>query len=237
MGNYLVSNIAYPASQYEPLAPEDNGVYHEDREVNPSGAVGASQMFRTYNAQFNPTAVPPSWGLNNPNLAGYATVQNPDGSIHYLTIPAGSLQGTPWQGSGNNAVYNAVDYGLIQGTGQSAAQRAANLAAIQSAVNAAIAKIPGKGNGGGTVVIPAGVYELGGTLSPAMAATVAITNVTGGLTIRGESAGTTLIQYGTPPPGGVGAARQPTSSMSAISGILVKSAYDFAKSLFSMARV
>ena len=54
----------------------------------------------------------------------------------------------------------------------------------------------------GTVVIPAGVYELGGTLSPELPATIQIENVTGGLTIRGESAGTTLIQYGTPPSGG-----------------------------------
>jgi len=56
---YLVSNIEYPASQYEPLEPEINGVYHEDREVNASGDVGASQMYRTYNAQFFPDV--PEW--------------------------------------------------------------------------------------------------------------------------------------------------------------------------------
>ena len=56
---YLVSNIEYPASQYEPLEPEINGVYHEDREVNASGDVGASQMYSTYNAQFFPDV--PEW--------------------------------------------------------------------------------------------------------------------------------------------------------------------------------
>jgi hypothetical protein len=199
MGDYLVSNIEYPATQYEPTTPEENGVYHEDREVTVSSPTPGSQMFRTYNAQFLPEADPPSWSFNNPDLPAYATVQNPDGSIHYYALEAGSPP--TWAGSGNNAVFNAVDYGLVQGAGQSPATRAANVAAIQSAINAAIARIPAKPNGGGTVVIPAGIYELGGTLAPALAATIQIENVTGGLTIRGESAGTTLIQYGTPPSG------------------------------------
>jgi hypothetical protein len=81
---YLVSNIEYPASQYEPLAPEINGVYHEDREVNISGDVGASQMYRTYNAKFDPSLA--QWGLGTATVSeAYATVQNPDGSIHYFS--------------------------------------------------------------------------------------------------------------------------------------------------------
>ena len=155
MGNYLVSNIEYPATQYEPASPEANGVYHEDREVNLSGAVGGSQMYRTYNAEFFPSSM--NWQIQTSGLPAYATVQNPDGSIHYYTLNTATGL---WVGSGNNAVYNAVDYGLVQGAGQSAAQRAANVAAIQSAVNAAIAKIPGKANGGGD---PEPEFWTGGT--------------------------------------------------------------------------
>jgi hypothetical protein len=81
---YLVSNIEYPATLYEPAAPEVNGVYHEDREVNLSGAVGASQMYRTYNAQLNPAGG--NWIIQTAGLPAYATVQNPDGSIHYYTL-------------------------------------------------------------------------------------------------------------------------------------------------------
>ena len=191
---YLVSDADYPASQYETL--ETGGVYHETREVASSAG---SQMFRTYNARFDPTGAPPSWSLPNGALPAFATVQNPDGSIHYFSMPKSSEPWETWNGSGNNAVFNALDFGLVEGVGKSASIRAGNVAAIQSAVNAAIAiVVPGKSNGGGTVVIPAGVYELGGTISPAAAATITITGVTGGLTIRGESAGTTLIQYGTP---------------------------------------
>jgi hypothetical protein len=195
---YLVSDADYAASQYETL--ETGGVYHETREVASSAG---SQMFRTYNAQFNVEGDPPLWTLNNSSSPAYATVQNPDGSIHYFSMPKSSPPWATWNGSGNNAVYNAVDYGLVEGAGQSPTTRAANVAAIQAAVNAAIAKVvPGKSDGGGTVVIPAGLYELGGTISPVAAATITIANITGGLAIRGESAGTTLIQYGTPPTSG-----------------------------------
>jgi hypothetical protein len=160
---YLVSNIEYPAVQFEPteVPPTGAPVYHEDREVTLNETTG-SQMFRTYNAEFNTGTT--TWEIENADLPAYATVQNPDGSIHYYQLNPETLT---WQGSGNNAVYNAVDYGLVEGAGQSAATRAANVAAIQNAINAAIAKIvPGKSNGGGTVVIPAGIWELGGTLDP-----------------------------------------------------------------------
>ena len=149
MGNVPV-NGPYPAVQYEPTESPPTGipVYHEDREVTLSVVIG-SQMFRTYNAQFTSGI---GWELNNNGLAAYATVQNPDGSIHYFTMPAGSAPWTSWAGSGNNAVYNAVDFGLVSGTGLSQTQRAANVAAIQNAVNAAIALID-ENTGGGTVVL------------------------------------------------------------------------------------
>jgi hypothetical protein len=62
-------------------------------------------MYRTVNAYFDETFqiwIPVS------SAPAYATVQNPDGSIHYYTLDDSGN----WVGSGNNAVYNAVDYGL-----------------------------------------------------------------------------------------------------------------------------
>jgi hypothetical protein len=183
-----------PGTEYLPAIGPPTAPYNEDRQVTLTGGPG-TQMYRTVNAYFDQTSQ--TWKPVT-SAPAYSTVQNPDGSIHYYTL---NSSGT-WIGSGDNAVYNAVDYGLVEGAGKSPTVRAANVAAIQSAVNAAIAKVvPGKSNGGGTVVIPAGVYELGGTISPIATATIIVTNVTGGLTIRGESAGTTLIQYGTPPSG------------------------------------
>lgn len=189
----LQATGANPATQYLPASGPPSPPYNEDRQVTLTGGPG-TQVYRTYNAHF--LGNPQQWAAVDGSKPAYATVQNPDGSIHYYTL--NTTTGL-WEGSGNNAVYNAADFGLVQGAGQSAATRAANVAAIQSAINTAIAKIPGKANGGGTVVIPAGIYELGGTMgTPPLAATIVIQNVTGGLTIRGESAGTTLIQYGTP---------------------------------------
>lgn len=144
----IIINNAYPAVQYEPTETTGTPVYHEDREVTLTGAAG-SQMFRTYNAQFNPSG-PPYWSLYNTALPGFATVQNPDGSIHYFTIPAGSSAGTPWAGSSNNAVYNAVDYGMSPSNSASA-----NQIALQAVVTAA-------GAGGGVVFIPPGTYPITG---------------------------------------------------------------------------
>jgi hypothetical protein len=182
----IIVNNEYPAVQYEPASPEENGVYHEDREATLSSPTPGSQMFRTYNAQFNPGGDPPSWGFNNPDLPAYATVQNPDGSIHYFTNPEGMDTWTTWAGSGNNAVFNAVDYGMST----SDPSGVGNTAALQAAVNAAIEA----GAAGGTVKIPAGVYKISGP--------VTISGVPGGLVIRGESAGTVLFQQGQPPPEG-----------------------------------
>ena len=182
----LIASGPDPGTQYQPS--ETDSVFHEDREVTLTGGPG-SQMFRAYNAHFNSNLG--TWGLEDSSLPAYATVQNPDGSIHYFSMPANSSPWTTWAGSGNNTVYNAVDYGMVAGTGVSQTQQQANVTALQNAVNAAIAT-------GGSVTIPAGAYELSGT--------VTLPNVQGGLVIRGESTGTTsapsagtiLVQQGIP---------------------------------------
>jgi hypothetical protein len=184
----LIATGNDPGTQYHPS--ETSGVYHEDREVTVSGGSG-SQMWRVYNAQFASSSG--LWFVQNASLPAYATVQNPDGSIHYFTSPSGLTQWSTsqWVGSDNNTIFNAVDYGLVAGSGVSQTQQQANVTALQNAVNAAIGT-------GGTVAIPAGVYELSGTVN--------VTNVQGGLVIRGESAGTAsapaagtiLIQQGIP---------------------------------------
>ena len=111
MGN-LIASGQNPGTEYQPA--ETDGVYHEDREVTVSGSPG-SQMYRTYNAQFE--ILGSTWSIQTPGLPAYATVQNPDGSIHYLTSPAKSTWLTSeWVGNGNNAVYNGVDFGMDPAT-------------------------------------------------------------------------------------------------------------------------
>ena len=196
MGDLMASGTN-PGSTYT-ITTGDPGVYHEDRVVvTPVGVTTITRMFRVYGATLN--TVTEEWsfvGVRWPTqlsriLTGRSTTLRIPGSTPWPT--------SAWQGSGNNAVYNAVDFGLVSGTDQSQTQRAANVAAIQNAVDAAIALID-ENTGGGTVVIPAGTYELGGTTG-GLPATITMDGVTGGLTIRGESAGTTLMQYGTPPSG------------------------------------
>jgi len=75
--------------------------------VNLTGAVGASQLYRTYNAKFSTSLN--TWSIQTSGLPAYATVQNPDGSIHYYTLNAATGL---WEGSDNNTVINAVDFGL-----------------------------------------------------------------------------------------------------------------------------
>lgn len=97
----------YPAVEFQPS--EAGSVYHTDQEVTDS--LG-SRLFRTYNAQFNGS----NWHTipSSTSGAAYATVQDPDGSIHYY-YNGGAATWTTWLGSGNNTIYNAVDYGLIAG--------------------------------------------------------------------------------------------------------------------------
>jgi hypothetical protein len=105
-------------------------------------------MWRTYNAQFLPgTAV---WSIPNTSLPSYATVQNPDGSIHYYTWDRTTSQ---WVGSGNNAVYNAVDYGLSTGDMTGVDNQAALQAVVDAVINSGLA---------GIVYISGGSYNIAG---------------------------------------------------------------------------
>lgn len=172
---YLISNIEYPATMYEPILPEVNGVYHEDREVNLTGTAGDSQMYRTYNAQFQPASA--TWTLQTPGVSNaFATVQNPDGSIHYYKL--NTTTGL-WEGSDNNSVYNAVDYGLSL-TDPSGGVN--NTAALNNAVADIITA------GGGTLFIPAGSFKLNG------AVTINLSSTTVGVIIAGVSGQTELGQ-------------------------------------------
>ncbi len=83
----LIASATDPGTHYEAL--EANGVYHEDREVTVPGGPG-SQMWRVYNAEFFSSSG--LWEIQNSSLPAYATVQNPDGSIHYYTSPPGLTQ-------------------------------------------------------------------------------------------------------------------------------------------------
>lgn len=172
MSDLMASGDA-PGTQYQPM--ETNGVYHEDREV----ALGtASQMFRVYGAQFDFSSG--FWTLQPGASQAYATVQDPYGSIHFLTSPSGmSTWGTPeWVGSGNNAVFNAADFGVSSANPD-------NSSALSDAINAAIAV------GGGRVTIPPGVYPLQGTID------ISSTSTPGedfGIIIAGVSGTTELVQ-------------------------------------------
>ena len=169
MGN-LIASGQNPGTEYQPA--ETDGVYHEDREVTVSGSPG-SQMYRTYNAQFE--ILGSTWSIQTPGLPAYATVQNPDGSIHYLTSPAKSTWLTSeWVGNGNNAVYNGVDFGMNPGNSD-------NSDALQAALDAAIVA------GGGKVFIPSGIYKFKQTVSR-----TALGNEDVGIIIEG-TAGTELV--------------------------------------------
>jgi hypothetical protein len=163
----LPASGPYPGTTYTPLSPEVNGVYHEDREVTLLSGVGGSQMYRVYNATFDSTSQ--TWTPKS-SLPAYATVQGADGSIHHYKL---NSSGT-WDGSGNNTVYNAVDFGM-------SAANANNGPALQKAVDAVIA------GGGGTLFIPAGSYTFtSGIIHNA------VTGDDVGLIIAGASGGTEL---------------------------------------------
>lgn len=145
----------YPGLQFEANEDSTNSLYHEDREVTfaDSSMVEHSLVFRVYNAKFDGT----NWNLQNTSKRAYAIAQGSDGSIHFYINPKGSTfwSTAQWYGSQNNAIYNAVDYGLTT----SDTTGAINTPALQNAVTEAI-----KG-GGGIVLIPSGTYTLNGTIS------------------------------------------------------------------------
>ncbi|MGA8475075.1 MAG: hypothetical protein WB681_08415 [Candidatus Cybelea sp.] len=142
----LVANTSNPGTRYEPT--ETGGVYHEDREVTTTvGTSPVSQMFRVYNAKFDfNTSL---WTIQSSGKA-YATVQNPDGSIHYLTNPnKTSWFTTEWVGSDDNTIYNGVDFGMIP---TSVNPTFDNGPALQSVISAIVKT-------GGRIQIPSGKYN------------------------------------------------------------------------------
>jgi hypothetical protein len=113
MGDLMASGTN-PGTTYT-ITALDPGVYHEDRVVvTEVGSTYITQMFRVYGAQFDFTLG--TWSFQSDVSTAYATVQNPDGSIHYFTHSgANGWLTSAWQGSDNNTVYNAVDFGLNAG--------------------------------------------------------------------------------------------------------------------------
>lgn len=120
----LQATGANPGAQYLPTSGPATPPYNEDRQVTLTGGPG-TQMYRTVNAQFDQLK-----GIWNPvsSAPAYSTVQNPDGSIHYYVL---NSSGT-WSGSGNNTVYNAVDFGLVAGTDLNMEEQVANATALQT---------------------------------------------------------------------------------------------------------
>jgi hypothetical protein len=137
-----------PGAEYLPASGPPTAPYNEDRQVTLSGGPG-TQMYRTVNAYFDQTHE--KWVPVNTSAPAYATVQNPDGSIHYYMLNTATGL---WEGSGNNAVYNAVDYDLVAG-----GDAMANTTALNNAIAAALA------GGGGVVAIPPGTYDISGPLN------------------------------------------------------------------------
>jgi hypothetical protein len=137
----LVASGNYPFVQFQP--GETSGVQHTDQEFTDSN--GNSYLFRMYNAEFDPNG--PNWKtLTAGDSNAYATVQNPDGSIHYYTNPPGETTWSTWVGSDNNTIYNAVDFG-VAGSGSPTSNSAALTSLFTAMVTAA-------GLGGGMARIP-----------------------------------------------------------------------------------
>jgi len=82
----LMASGTNPGTTYTISPVTDPGVYHEDRMV-----------FRVYGATFESGA----WEFNPSTVStAYATVQNPDGSIHYYSYSGATGWTTPeWEGS------------------------------------------------------------------------------------------------------------------------------------------
>ena len=149
MPNVPVNN-SYPAVEFQPT--ESSGVNHNDQEFT-DPVSGNSYMFRAYNAQYISGT---GWEVFDGSLPAFATVQNPDGSIHYYTLNTGTGL---WEGSDNNTVYNGVDFGLVAPGGGSAS---VNTAALQSLFAAMVAPA---GLPGGTAWIPQYNYPVNTALA------------------------------------------------------------------------
>lgn len=140
----LVASGTYPFVQFQPS--ETSGVWHTDQEFTDSG--GNSYLFRMYNAAWDSAG--PNWKTLGGGDNAYATVQNPDGSIHYYWN-GGVSTWTEWVGSDNNTVYNALDFGLSAGGSASG-----NSTALTSTFTAVLSA-PSKG---GAVSVPEFGYQV-----------------------------------------------------------------------------
>ncbi len=138
----------WPAVQYEPndVTHEPAGVWHEDHEID-------GVMYRAANAKFDDQGTK-MWSLVSSGKPAYAMAQNTDGSFNYLYMPKNSLPWptSAWLGTGQPLIYHAVNYGMSPNNTD-------NTAALRAALTAAF------NGGGGIVLIPAGVYQINGTIS------------------------------------------------------------------------
>lgn len=170
----LQATGANPGTEYLPALGPPTPPYNEDRQVTLAG--GPTQVYRTYNAHF--LGSPQQWAAVDTTKPAYANVQSPDGSIHYYALD--TTTGL-WEGSGNNTVYNGVDFGMSPAN-------ADNTSFLQKAIDAVFSGIAG-GPPGGVIFIPAGLYEFAGTVN--------FTGTSGndpGIIIAGVGGGTELRQ-------------------------------------------
>ena len=154
MGN-LTASGGYPFVQWQPS--EGNKVWHTDQEFADSS--GNSYMFRIYNAEYDTNSG--TWHTLTTGVSNaYATVQNPDGSIHYYWNN-GVTTNFSWVGSGNNTIYNAVDFGTTAGGSASA-----NTTALASLFTA-MATATAPALVGGSAFIPQYNFPVNASLSTA----------------------------------------------------------------------
>ncbi|HEY6620327.1 MAG TPA: hypothetical protein VIY68_12335, partial [Steroidobacteraceae bacterium] len=164
-----------PAVQYEPNpASEPLGVWHEDHEIN-------GVMYRATNAKFD-DVTSFKWSLSIGSQPAYCITQNIDGSTSYMYMAPNSVpwNTSDWVGTGQPVMYHAVNYGLNEND----LAGAINQAALQAAVNAAFET-------GGIVFIPAGNYQINGTVSFDF---TSIPGTDNGIIITGAGGNTELIQ-------------------------------------------
>jgi hypothetical protein len=167
----------HPAVEFQPS--ETSSVWHTDQEF--TGSSGNSKMARTYNAQYD-TNISKWKTLTTGVSQAYATVQNPDGSIHYYSnynpdTSRFESTWTDWFGSGNNAVYNGADFGMDPAID--------NTAALNNAITAVM------NAGGGEVRIPPGTYPISGIIDLSFAG---VPGNDQGIIIRGVSGKAEILQ-------------------------------------------
>jgi hypothetical protein len=113
-------------------------------------------MYRAANASFNEGTA--KWSLNDTTQPAYAEVKSTDGSVSYLSKPAGSgpWSTSAWIGTGQPLIYHAVNYGLDVNDPTGGVN---NQQALQAVLSAAF------NGGGGIVFIPPGTYQITGTIT------------------------------------------------------------------------